>query len=71
MDTSLTGELTTHRSQTGIDSKYVDIQILIEIIEDLRYKLNFFGLPLDEPSNVFCNNQVVITSVINSGYILK
>ncbi len=31
----------------------------IELIEALRYKLRMFGVPIDGPTNVFCDNEAV------------
>jgi hypothetical protein len=32
------------------------MRIAIEIIEAMRYKLRMFGIPIDGPANVFCDN---------------
>ena len=47
------------------------MRILIEILEGLRYKLRMFGVPLDGPCNVFCDNQAVITRTMNTECTLK
>ena len=52
-------------------SEFVAMRILIEILEGLRYKLRMFGVPLDGPCNVFCDNQAVITSTMNAECTLK
>ena len=31
----------------------------IELIEALRYKLRMFGIPIDGPTNIFCDNEAV------------
>jgi hypothetical protein len=31
----------------------------IELIESLRYKLRMFGVPIDGPTNTFCDNDAV------------
>ena len=31
----------------------------LELIEALRYKLRMFGIPIDGPANVYCDNQAV------------
>ena len=38
----------------------------MEILEGLRYKLRIFGVPLNGPCNVFCDNQAVITSSMHA-----
>jgi hypothetical protein len=32
------------------------------MMEALRYKLRMFGIPVDGPSNVFCDNKSVVTN---------
>ena len=32
----------------------------MELIEGLRYKLRMFGVPLDGPARIFCDNQAVV-----------
>ena len=43
-------------------SKFVAMRIAVELIESLRYKLRMFGIPLEGSTNVFCDNQSVVTS---------
>jgi hypothetical protein len=31
----------------------------VEMIEALRYKLRMFGVPIEGPTNVFCDNEAV------------
>ena len=31
----------------------------IELIEVLRYKLRMFGVPIEGPTNIFCDNEAV------------
>eukprot|EP00978_Attheya_sp_CCMP212_P014362 scaffold36512_cov59-Attheya_sp.AAC.8 len=33
-----------------------------EQIMALRYKLRMFGIPIDGPANVFCDNEAVVTN---------
>ena len=33
------------------------------MIEGLRYNLRMFGVPIDGPADVFCDNQSVVTNV--------
>jgi len=40
-------------------SEFVAMRIAVELIEALQYKLRMFGIPLDGPTNVFCDNEVV------------
>jgi hypothetical protein len=39
------------------------MKIAVELIEALRYKLRMFGVPLDGPTDVFCDNNSVVISV--------
>ena len=32
---------------------------VVDIIEALRYKLRMFGVPIDESTNIFCDNRAV------------
>jgi hypothetical protein len=43
-------------------SEFVALRIATEMIEALRYKLRMFGIPIDGPSNVFCDNKSVVTN---------
>ena len=41
------------------DAEFVALRIAVEILIGLRYKLRMFGIPLDGPCNVFCDNETV------------
>ncbi len=41
-------------------SEFVAMKICTEMIEGLRYKLRMFGIPIDGPANVFCDNEAVV-----------
>jgi hypothetical protein len=41
-------------------SKFVALHICKELIVALRYKLRMFGVPIDGPANVFCDNRGVV-----------
>ena len=49
-------------------SEFVALQICKELIVALRYKLRMFGIPIDGPANVFCDNCGVVlnASIPNS-----
>ena len=40
-------------------SEIVAMRNAVELIESLRYKLRMFGVPIEGPTNVFCDNQAV------------
>jgi hypothetical protein len=44
-------------------SEFVAMKIAVELIESLRYKLRMFGIPIEGPSDVFCDNNSVVMSV--------
>jgi hypothetical protein len=46
-------------------SEFVALKIATEMNEALRYKLRMFGLDIDGPTNVFCDNKSVVTNVTN------
>jgi len=43
-------------------SEFVAMRTAVDMIEALRYKLRMFGIPIDGPSDVFCDNQSVVTN---------
>ena len=43
-------------------AEFVALQIATELITSFRYKLRMFGIPVTEPANVFCDNEVVYKS---------
>jgi hypothetical protein len=47
-------------------SEFIALKLCVEAITALRYKLRMFGVPIDEPTNVLCDN---ISVVYNSSKI--
>ena len=43
-------------------SEFVALKIAIEKNEALRYKLRMMGIPIEGPSNAFCDNKSVVTN---------
>jgi hypothetical protein len=43
-------------------SEFVALRIAVEQMEALRYKLRMFGIPIDGPADVYCDNQSVVDS---------
>lgn len=41
-------------------SEFVALKIAVEMNDGLRYKLRMFGIPLDGPTNGFCDNESVV-----------
>ena len=40
-------------------SEIVALKNAVELIEGLRYKLRMFGIPIDGPANLYCDNKAV------------
>ncbi len=40
-------------------SEFQAMKNAVELIEALRYKLRMFGVPIDGPTNIFCDNEAV------------
>ena len=49
-------------------SEFITMKTVVEHIEALHYKLWMFGIPIEGPTNVFCNNEAVFknTSIPDS-----
>ena len=45
---------------SSFGSEFVALMISTEIIEALRYKLRCFGIPVEGPANLFCDNMSVV-----------
>jgi hypothetical protein len=52
-------------------SEFVAMRISVELIEALRYKLRMFGIPIEGPTNIFCNNEAVTKNAIHPESTLK
>jgi hypothetical protein len=44
------------------DSEFVALRVAVEQLEALRHKLRMFGVPIDGPAGVCCDNQSVVDS---------
>ncbi|KAI2492052.1 Reverse transcriptase (RNA-dependent DNA polymerase) [Fragilaria crotonensis] len=40
-------------------SEFQAMKNAVELVESLRYKLRMFGVPVEGPTNVFCDNEAV------------
>ena len=47
---------------SSFGSEFVALRIATEMIEALRYKLRTFGIRLEGPTEVFCDNKSVVTN---------
>ena len=53
---------------SAFGSEFIAMKIAVEHVEALRYKLRMFGIPMEGPTNVFCDNEAVFknTSIPDS-----
>ncbi|GFH49000.1 hypothetical protein CTEN210_05476 [Chaetoceros tenuissimus] len=47
---------------SSFGSEFVALHIAVEMVEALRYKLRCFGVPIDGPTEVLCDNRSVVTN---------
>ena len=52
-------------------SEFIAMKIAMEKLIALRYKLRMMGVPIDEPSNVFCDNDSVVKNSVRPEAVLK
>ena len=52
-------------------SEFCAMRIAVELVESLRYKLRMMGIPIDGPSNIFCDNESVYKNVSRPESTLK
>ena len=45
-------------------SKFRAMKTAVEMIEALRYKLRMFGVPIDGPTSIFCDNEAVYQNTV-------
>ena len=48
-------------------SEFIAMRTAVEHIEALRCKLRMFGIPIEGPTNVFCDNEAVFKNTTISG----
>ena len=41
-------------------SEFNALRVAVEMVKALRYKLRMFGVPVDGPASVFCDNEAVV-----------
>ena len=47
---------------SSFGSEYIALRICTEMVEALRYKLRCFGVPIDGPCDIYCDNRSVVTN---------
>lgn len=52
-------------------AEFCAMKIAVEMVEALRYKLRMFGVPIDGPANIFCDNEAVYKNTVLPESTLK
>lgn len=52
-------------------SEFCALKHAVELIEALRYKLRMFGIPVEGPSNVYCDNEAVYKNASTPNSVLN
>jgi hypothetical protein len=52
-------------------AEFVAMRVAADMIESLRYKLCMFGVPIDGPANVYCDNEAVYKNTVLPESVLK
>jgi hypothetical protein len=52
-------------------SEFVALQTARDLIISMRYKLRMFGIPIDGPAQVYCDNQGVVKNTSNPESVLS
>jgi hypothetical protein len=52
-------------------SEFQAIKNAVELVESLRYKLRMFGVPIEGPTNIFCDNEAVYKNTLLPESTLK
>jgi hypothetical protein len=52
----------TVESSIRFGSEFLAARIAVELIEGLTYKLCMMGIPIEGPTNIYCDNQGVVTN---------
>ena len=54
-----------------LSNHFIALKISTELVEPLWYKLQMFGIPIEGPSNMFCENEYVYKNVPTPKLTLK
>lgn len=52
-------------------AEFCAMRVGADMIESLRYKLRMFGIPIDGPANVYCDNEAVYKNTVLPESTLK
>ncbi len=47
---------------SSFGSEFIALKTAVELIEGMRHKLHMFGIPIDGPCSVFCDNEATVES---------
>jgi hypothetical protein len=47
---------------SSFGSDFIAAKIAVELIEALCYKLRMFGVPINGPANIYCDNNSIVTN---------
>ena len=54
-----------------LSSEFIDLKTATELVESLWYNLRIFGIPIEGPTNMICNNEAVYKNAFNPESTLK
>ena len=52
-------------------SEFTALKLAVELVIELRYKLRMFGVPLEVPTGMFCDNEAVLKNTSNPESVLR
>ena len=52
-------------------SEFTALKNLVELVTELRYKLRMFGVPIDGPTDMFCDNKAVYKNSSTPELVLR
>ena len=52
-------------------SEFTALKNAVELVEAIRYKLRMFGVPIEGPTNVLCDNELMYNNVSTPESVLK
>ena len=52
-------------------AEFCAMKVAVEMLEGMRYKLRMFGIPIDGPANVYCDNEAVYKNTVIPESTLK
>jgi hypothetical protein len=52
-------------------SEFIALKTAVEMTEGLRYKLRMFGIPIEEATNVYCDNEAVYKNASRPESVLR